>query len=83
LVYEELTELYPNVDYFGISPDGKRVVGTVHERGACRTFCWDPESRSPLWEQLGRFVFFGSRDWVVTHSYGGRVMGIDPVEISV
>ena len=73
LVYEELTKLHPNVDYFGISPDGKRVVGTVHERGACRTLCWDPESRTPLREQLGGSVSFGNRNWVVTHSYGDRV----------
>ena len=69
----EFTELHPNVDDFGISPDGKRVVGTVHVGGAFRTFCWDPESRVPLWEQLGGFVSFGNTDWVVTHNYGDTV----------
>jgi len=69
----EFTELHPNVDYYGISPDGKRVVGTVRERGARRTLCWDLESRVPLWEQLGGFVSFGSGGWVLTHSYRDTV----------
>lgn len=69
----EFTELHPNVDYFGISPDGKRVVGTINERGTLRSLCWDPEIRVPLWEQLGSFVSFGGSDWVATHTYGDTV----------
>ena len=66
----KITELHPNVNHYGVSPDGKHIVATIREHREYGSVCWKLNQKKPLWTGSGSFAGFGEDGWVLTHNQG-------------
>lgn len=66
----KVTELHPDINHYGISPNGKHIVGTTRVRAERRSVCWRVDEPEPLWTGAGSFAGFGKDGWVLTHNQG-------------
>ena len=67
----KVTELHPNIDHYGIAPDGRHVVATIRRGPVGQSVCWKVGQPKPLWTAPGFFAGFGKDGWVLTHDRGG------------
>ena len=75
----KVTEYHPDVDHYGIAPDGQHVVATIRRGPVGRSVCWKVGQPEPLWTASGCFAGFGKDGWVLTHDRG-RTATIRSVE---
>ena len=67
----KVTELHPNIEHYGIAPDGRHVVATIRRGLVGQSVCWQVGQPKPLWTVPGFFAGFGKEGWVLTHDRGG------------
>jgi len=67
----KVTELHPDIDHYGIAPDGRHVVATIRRGPVGQSVCWKVGQPKPLWTAPGFFAGFGKDGWVLTHDRGG------------
>ncbi|MEC9094604.1 MAG: hypothetical protein VX438_17980 [Planctomycetota bacterium] len=75
----KITEWHPDIDHYGIAPDGKHVVATIRRGPVGESVCWKVGQPKPLWTAAGCFAGFGKDGWVLTHDRG-RTATIRSVE---
>ncbi|MCH2597260.1 MAG: hypothetical protein MKZ95_15910 [Pirellulales bacterium] len=67
----KVTEWHPDIDHYGIAPDGRHVVATIRRGLVGKSVCWKVGQPKPLWTVPGFFAGFGEEGWVLTHDRGG------------
>ena len=75
----KVTEWHPDIDHYGIAPDGQHVVATIRRGPVGQSVCWKVGQPKSLWTAAGCFAGFGKDGWVLTHDRG-RTATIRSVE---